>query len=80
MNTYKVALTSAEKNITFTVEAKTEFMACSIAKKRFKLFSQANCHVAEVKRLKSRTERIMVLGSFSLFAVAFVMTAWQLGG
>tara|TARA_R110002124_G_C8974544_1_gene515775 strand:+ start:28335 stop:28577 length:243 start_codon:yes stop_codon:yes gene_type:complete len=80
MNAYKIALTSTEKNMTFTVEAKTEFMARSIAKKRFKLFSQANCHVAEVKRLKSRTEKIMILGSFALFAVAFVMTAWQLGG
>lgn len=66
--------------MTFTVEAKTEFMACRIAKNRFKLFSQVNCHVADVKRLKSRTEKIMVLGSFALFAVAFVMTAWQFGG
>lgn len=80
MNTYKITLTSHEKNVTFTVDAKTEFMACSIAKKRFKLFSQANCHVADVKRLKSRTEKIMILGSFALFAVAFVMTVWQLGG
>ncbi len=80
LNTYKITLTSTEKNMTFTVDAKTEFMACSTAKKRFKLFSQANCHVAEVKRLKSRTEKIMLLGSFVLFAVSFVMTAWQLGG
>ena len=80
MNTYKISLTSTEKNITFTVEAKAEFMACSIAKRRFKLFSQANCHAAEVKRLKSRTEKIVILGSFALFAVAFIMTVWQLGG
>ena len=66
--------------MTFTVDAKTEFMACRIAKKRFKLFSQANCHVAEVKRLKSRTEKIIILGSFALFAVAFVMAVLQLGG
>ena len=79
-NAYKIALTSIEKNITFTVEAKTEFMACSIAKKRFKYFSQADCHIADVKRLKSRTEKIMILGSFALFAAAFVMTVWQLGG
>ena len=78
-NTYKIALTSPVKNITFTVEAKTEFMACSIAKKRFKLFSQADCHIADVKRLKSRTEKIMILGSFALFVSAFVMTVWQLG-
>ena len=79
-NTYKIALTSHAKNITFKVEAKTEFMACSIAKKRFKYFSQAECHIADVKRLKSRTEKIMILGSFALFATAFVMTVWQLGG
>lgn len=80
MSTYKIALTSTDKNKTFTVEAKTEFMACSIAKKRFKLFSQADCHIADVKRLKSRTEKILILGSFVLFASAFVMTVWQLGG
>jgi|GEM_PF-5947682 len=80
MSTYKITLTSAENNVTFKVDAKTEFMACSVAKKRFKLFSQANCHVAEVKRLKSRTEKIMISSSFALFAAAFVMTVWQLGG
>ena len=79
-NTYKIALTSPVKNITFTVEAKTEFMACRIAKKRFKYFSQADCHIADVKRLKSLTEKIMILGSFALFVSAFVMTFWQLGG
>ena len=78
-NTYKIALTSPVKNITFKVEAKTEFMACSIAKKRFKYFSQAECHIADVKRLKSRTEKIMILGSFALFVAVFVMTVWQLG-
>ncbi len=80
LNTYKITLTSTEKNITFTVEAKTEFMACRIAKMILKKFGDADCHVAEVKRLKSRTEKIMILGSFALFAAAFVMTAWQLGG
>lgn len=79
MNTYKIALTSPTKNITFTVEAKTEFMACSIAKKRFKLFSQADCHVADVKRLKSRTEKILIVGSFGLFVTAFVLTVLGLG-
>ena len=78
-NTYKITLTSPVKNITFTVEAKTEFMACSIARERFKLFSQADCHIADVKRLKSRTEKILILGSFALFVSAFVFSVWQLG-
>lgn len=73
MKTYKITLTSPVRNITFTVDAKTEFMACSIAKKRFKLFSQADCHVADVKRLKSRTEKILIVGSFGLFAAAFFL-------
>ncbi|QAY17996.1 hypothetical protein [Pseudoalteromonas phage C7] len=80
MNKYKIALTSPVKNITFTVEAKTEFLACCIAKNRFKYFSQAECHIADVKRLKTRTEKVLIAGSFALFAAAFVLTVWQLGG
>ena len=80
MNTYKVALTSAENNVTITVDAETEFMACRIAKMMFKNFSNADCHVTEVKLLKSRTDKILIFGSFALFAVVFVMTVWQLGG
>ena len=79
MKKYKITLSSIDKRKTFTVEAKSEFNALQTAKERFKLFSRLDCHVLYFKRLKSRTEKILILGSFALFAAVFVMTVWQLG-
>ena len=80
MNTYKIELFSFDNHKTFTVEAKSEFNALQTAKERFKLFSRLDCHVLNVKRLKTRTEKILIVGSFALFVSAFVMTVLQLGG